>query len=58
MLERVHLHDESGALRQSAASQGESLIVTLKQEKPHWGTRKVRELLVRRLDGDSFSVAT
>jgi len=30
----------------------ESLIVTLKREKPHWGARKIRELLVRRLDGD------
>ena len=30
----------------------ESLIVRLKQEKPHWGARKIRELLVRRLDGD------
>ena len=27
----------------------ESLIVTLKREKPHWGARKIRELLVRRL---------
>ena len=33
-------------------SQIESLIVTLKQEKPHWGARKIRELLVRRLAGD------
>ncbi|MFO1397409.1 MAG: IS481 family transposase [Burkholderiales bacterium] len=33
-------------------SQLESLVVTLKQEKPHWGARKIRELLVRRLDGD------
>ena len=33
-------------------SQIESLVVTLKQEKPHWGARKIRELLVRRLDGD------
>jgi transposase InsO family protein len=33
-------------------SQIESLIVTLKREKPHWGARKIRELLVRRLDGD------
>lgn len=33
-------------------AQIESLIVTLKQEKPHWGARKIRELLVRRLDGD------
>ena len=33
-------------------SQIESLIVTLKREKPHWGARKLRELLVRRLDGD------
>jgi transposase InsO family protein len=30
----------------------ESLIVRCKQEKPHWGARKIRELLVRRLDGD------
>lgn len=30
----------------------ESLIVTLKGEKPHWGARKIRELLVRRLDGN------
>src|ERR1700739_3963192 len=34
-------------------SQVESLIVTLKREKPHWGARKIRELLVRRLDGAS-----
>jgi len=33
-------------------SQIESLIVTLKRDKPHWGARKIRELLVRRLDGD------
>ena len=32
--------------------QVESLIVTLKQDKPHWGARKIRELLVRRLAGD------
>ena len=32
--------------------QVESLIVQLKAEKPHWGARKIRELLVRRLDGD------
>ena len=30
----------------------ENQIVTLKQEKPHWGARKIRELLVRRLRGD------
>jgi transposase InsO family protein len=30
----------------------ESLIVNLKREKPHWGARKLRELLVRRLSGD------
>jgi transposase InsO family protein len=30
----------------------ESLIVTFKREKPHWGARKIRELLVRRLDQD------
>jgi len=30
----------------------ESLIVSLKRGKPHWGARKIRELLVRRLPGD------
>jgi len=30
----------------------EQMIVRLKKEKPHWGARKIRELLVRRLDGD------
>src|SRR5438067_5438903 len=30
----------------------ESLIVRFKREKPHWGARKIRELLIRRLDGD------
>ncbi len=30
----------------------ETQIVTLKQEKPHWGARKIRERLVRRLNGD------
>jgi transposase InsO family protein len=30
----------------------ESLIVGLKGDKPHWGARKLRELLVRRLPGD------
>ena len=30
----------------------EGLIVRLKADKPHWGARKIRELLVRRLDGD------
>jgi transposase len=30
----------------------ESVIVRLKNEKPHWGARKIRELLIRRLDGD------
>jgi transposase InsO family protein len=30
----------------------EGLIVNLKCDKPHWGARKLRELLVRRLDGD------
>src|SRR6201993_1955232 len=30
----------------------ESLIVPAKRDKPHWGARKIREILVRRLDGD------
>jgi transposase InsO family protein len=30
----------------------ESLIVSLKRDKPHWGARKIRELLIRRLAGD------
>ena len=30
----------------------EAMIVAFKREKPHWGARKIRELLVRRLDGD------
>ena len=33
-------------------AQVETLIVRIKGEKPHWGARKIRELLVRRLDGD------
>lgn len=30
----------------------EQMIVRLKREKPHWGARKIRELLIRRLDND------
>jgi transposase InsO family protein len=33
-------------------AQIESLIVSLKNNKPHWGARKIRELLVKRLAGD------
>jgi transposase len=33
-------------------AQIETRIVQLKAEKPHWGARKIRELLVRQLDGD------
>ena len=32
--------------------QVERLIVAAKRDKPHWGARKIRELLVRRLAGD------
>jgi transposase InsO family protein len=32
--------------------QVEAQIVRCKQDKPHWGARKIRELLVRRLAGD------
>ncbi len=34
----------------------EQMIVRLKQEKPHWGARKIRELLVRRLAGDRLEI--
>lgn len=30
----------------------EAMIVRLKKEKPQWGARKIRELLVKRLAGD------
>lgn len=30
----------------------ERMIVAAKKDKPHWGARKIRELLVRRLAGD------
>ena len=30
----------------------EHMIVRAKEDKPHWGARKIRELLVRRLAGD------
>src|SRR5262245_10286393 len=30
----------------------ERMIVTAKKDKPHWGARKIRELLVRQLAGD------
>src|SRR5581483_6899166 len=33
-------------------AQVETLIVRIKREKPHWGARKVRELLLKRLAGD------
>lgn len=32
--------------------QVEGLIVSLKRDKPHWGARKIRELLVRKLAGE------
>jgi transposase len=33
-------------------SQVERLIVELKRDRPHWGARKIRELLVRKLTGE------
>jgi hypothetical protein len=38
--------------RLSSPQQVDSLIVTLKREKPHWGARKIRELLLRRPASD------
>jgi transposase len=34
------------------SDQVERLIVALKRDKPHWGARKIRDLLVRKLAGD------
>jgi len=39
-------------------AQVEAAIVRVKREKPHWGARKIREMLVRRLDGDFKIPAT
>lgn len=36
----------------------ERMIVRAKQDKPHWGARKIRELLVRRLRGEVKVPAT
>jgi len=36
----------------------EHMIVRLKKEKPRWGARKIRELLIRRLNGDVRIPAT
>lgn len=30
----------------------EAMIVRLKKDKPHWGARKIRELLIRKPAGD------
>lgn len=39
-------------------AQVEASIVKAKREKPHWGARKIRDLLIRRLDGDFKIPAT
>jgi hypothetical protein len=39
-------------------AQVEILIIASKREKPHWGARKIREVLVRRLAGDVRIPAT
>jgi transposase InsO family protein len=39
-------------------AQVEMLIIASKREKPHWGARKIREVLVRRLAGDVRIPAT
>jgi transposase InsO family protein len=46
------LSDRSVRYANQLPQQIEGLIVTLRRDKPHWGARKIRELLVRRLDGD------
>ena len=39
-------------------AQIENLIVRSKRDKPHWGARRIREILVRRLAGDTRIPAT
>ncbi len=39
-------------------TQIEMLIVTSNRDKPHWGARKIRELLIRKLAGDVRIPAT
>ena len=39
-------------------AQIEGMIVNAKRDKPHWGARKIRELLVRRIAGDTRIPAT
>lgn len=43
-------HD--GTRAHQLPDQIERLIVASKKDKPHWGARKIRELLVRKLPGD------
>ena len=43
------------AMPTSCRRRSSGLIVACKREKPHWGARKIRELLVRRLAGTSAS---
>ena len=38
------------------AHQIEQMIVRLKRDKPHWGARKIRELLVRRRDAEEWAL--
>lgn len=40
-----------GRVANRLAPRTERLIVALKQEKPHWGARKLRELMIRRTGG-------
>lgn len=43
---------ESSVMDERLPLQLEAQIVGLKRDKPHWGARKTRELLPRRLPGD------
>lgn len=42
----------AGALCQPVAWCNEIMIVPAKKSKPHWGARKIRELMIRKLFGD------
>src|ERR1700761_2592887 len=49
----THRTRRPGRYANQLADPVERMIVRLKKEKLHWGARKIRELLVKRLAGDA-----